>query len=202
MTADIDLGNDDGLFMARIFAAFAAKESGRKSARMKRKYEQNAQQGLPHGPARAFGYEPDKITIREREAAVVRELVGRVIAGESVRALTVWSTIPGCPRCGGRAGPPTRCGALCRRRASPGCASIAGRSSARRCGIRSSPWPSASRCWRRWRRGPGRAPARRAPMCSRGCCAAGAAGPGCSPKGTVKLIGGLGDSGLSFACFA
>jgi site-specific DNA recombinase len=32
VTADIDLGNDDGLFMARIFAAFAAKESGRQSA--------------------------------------------------------------------------------------------------------------------------------------------------------------------------
>jgi site-specific DNA recombinase len=32
VTADIDLGNDDGLFMARIFAAFAAKESGRRSA--------------------------------------------------------------------------------------------------------------------------------------------------------------------------
>jgi site-specific DNA recombinase len=37
VTADIDLGNDDGLFMARIFAAFAAKESGRKSARIRRK---------------------------------------------------------------------------------------------------------------------------------------------------------------------
>ncbi len=32
VTADIDLGNDDGLFMARIFAAFAAKESGRAGA--------------------------------------------------------------------------------------------------------------------------------------------------------------------------
>lgn len=90
VTADIDLGNDDGLFMARIFAAFAAKESGRKSARMKRKYEQKAAQGLPHGPNRPFGYEPDKITIRETEAEVVRELVTRVIAGESVNALTVW----------------------------------------------------------------------------------------------------------------
>ncbi len=37
VTADIDLGNDDGSFMARIFAAFAAKESGRKSARIRRK---------------------------------------------------------------------------------------------------------------------------------------------------------------------
>jgi site-specific DNA recombinase len=90
VTADIDLGNDDGLFMARIFAAFAAKESGRKSARMKRKYDQKAEQGLPHGPARAFGYEADKITIRESEAAIVRQLVDRVIAGESIHALTIW----------------------------------------------------------------------------------------------------------------
>jgi site-specific DNA recombinase len=97
VTADIDLGNDDGLFMARIFAAFAAKESGRKSARMKRKYDQKAQQGLPHGPARAFGYEADKITIRESEAIIIRELVGRVIAGESIHALTIWLNESGVP---------------------------------------------------------------------------------------------------------
>lgn len=90
VTADIDLGNDDGLFMARIFAAFAAKESGRKSARMKRKYEQKAAQGLPHGPNRPFGYDDDKITIRESEAEVIRALVVRVIAGESVNSLTTW----------------------------------------------------------------------------------------------------------------
>ncbi len=90
VTADIDLGNDDGLFMARIFAAFAAKESGRKSARMRRKYEQKAAQGLPHGPNRPFGYEDDKMTIRETEAEVIRELVTRVIAGESLNSLTVW----------------------------------------------------------------------------------------------------------------
>lgn len=90
VTADIDLGNDDGLFMARIFAAFAAKESGRKSARIARKMLQNAQQGLPHGPARPFGYEADKITIRESEARVVREVVARLCAGESMRALAIW----------------------------------------------------------------------------------------------------------------
>jgi DNA invertase Pin-like site-specific DNA recombinase len=55
VTADIDLGTDDGLFMARIFAAFAAKESGRKSARIRRKMLQNAEQGLPHGSVRPFG---------------------------------------------------------------------------------------------------------------------------------------------------
>ena len=90
VTADIDLGNDDGLFMARIFAAFAAKESGRKSARIRRKLLQNAEQGLPHGSVRPFGYEADKITIREDEAAVVREMVDRYLAGQSIKSLTVW----------------------------------------------------------------------------------------------------------------
>jgi len=90
VTADIDLGNDDGLFMARIFAAFAAKESGRKSARIRRKMLQNAQAGLPHGSVRPFGYEADKITVRESEAAVVREMVDRYLAGQSLRSLTIW----------------------------------------------------------------------------------------------------------------
>jgi site-specific DNA recombinase len=90
VTADIDLGNDDGLFMARIFAAFAAKESGRKSARIRRKLLQNAEQGLPHGSVRPFGYEADKITIREDEAAVVREMVDSYLAGQSIKSLTVW----------------------------------------------------------------------------------------------------------------
>jgi DNA invertase Pin-like site-specific DNA recombinase len=53
--------------MARIFAAFAAEESGRKSAHFRRKMLQNAQAGLPHGSVRPFGYEPDKITVRRRQ---------------------------------------------------------------------------------------------------------------------------------------
>ncbi|OBH16634.1 serine recombinase [Mycolicibacter sinensis] len=90
VTADIDLGNDDGLFMARIFAAFAAKESGRKSARIRRKMLQNAEAGLPHGSVRPFGYEADKITVRESEAVVVREMADRYLAGQSLRSLTLW----------------------------------------------------------------------------------------------------------------
>lgn len=90
VTADIDLGNDDGFFMARIFAAFAAKESGRKSARICRKIQQYAEQGLPHGSAHPFGYENDKITVRPAEAKVVRQMVDRYLAGASIRALTIW----------------------------------------------------------------------------------------------------------------
>ena len=90
VTADIDLGNDDGLFMARIFAAFAAKESGRKSARVRRKLLQNAEAGLPHGSVRPFGYADDKVTLRQSEAVVVREMVDRYLAGQSLLSLTVW----------------------------------------------------------------------------------------------------------------
>lgn len=90
VTADIDLGNDDGLFMARIFVAFAAEESGRKSARIRRKMLQNAEQGLPHGSVRPFGYENDKITLRADEAKVIREMVDRYLAGASIRSLTIW----------------------------------------------------------------------------------------------------------------
>jgi DNA invertase Pin-like site-specific DNA recombinase len=91
VTADIDLGTDDGLFMARIFAAFAAKESGRKSARQLRKMEQNALDGQPHGGSnRPFGYGDDKVSVDEAEAVVFRALVARFLAGESVRSLTTW----------------------------------------------------------------------------------------------------------------
>jgi site-specific DNA recombinase len=88
VTADVDLGNDDGLFMARIFAAFAAKESGRKSERLRRKARQNAELGQPGGGAnRPFGYEADKITVNPVEAEIIREIAGRYIAGESARSI-------------------------------------------------------------------------------------------------------------------
>lgn len=54
VTADIDLGYDDGIFMARMFAAFAANESARRSARVRREMVANAEAGLAHdGPARS-----------------------------------------------------------------------------------------------------------------------------------------------------
>ena len=87
-TADVDLGSDDGLFMARITAAVAAKESARKSERVRRKMQQNAELGKPGGGSnRPYGYEDDKITVNPAEAAIIREVVDRYIAGESARAI-------------------------------------------------------------------------------------------------------------------
>jgi len=89
VTADIDLGNDDGMFMARILAAVAAKESGRKSERLKRKARETAEAGRPNGGyIRPFGFERDKVTVVESEAAIIREVAQRYLAGESLKSLT------------------------------------------------------------------------------------------------------------------
>ncbi|MFP3464584.1 recombinase family protein [Leifsonia sp. SIMBA_070] len=91
VTGDIGLGNDNGLMVARITSAMAAAESGRKSARLRRKMLQNAEMGKPNGGGgRPFGYEADKLTIRESEAIVIRDLVSRYIAGESMNSLGRW----------------------------------------------------------------------------------------------------------------
>lgn len=101
VTGDIRIGNDNGLLIARITAAVAANESARKSERIKRKQQQNAQLGLPGGGSqRPFGYEPDKVTVRESEAVVIRELVERYLAGESLRSLTQWLNDEGVPTAG------------------------------------------------------------------------------------------------------
>ncbi|MFL6138517.1 MAG: recombinase family protein [Frankiaceae bacterium] len=91
VVGDLDIGNGDGLLMARILAAMAANESATKSRRVRRKLEQVAAQGRPHGGSlRPFGYDDDRITIRHDEAEVIRQLAARFIAGESLRSLATW----------------------------------------------------------------------------------------------------------------
>ncbi|GAB3800963.1 recombinase family protein [Humibacter antri] len=91
VTNDIGFGNDNGMLIARLTAAVAANESARKSARIRRKVQQNVEQGLPNGGAqRPFGYEADKLTVRESEAEVVRAVAARFVRGESLRALVLW----------------------------------------------------------------------------------------------------------------
>jgi DNA invertase Pin-like site-specific DNA recombinase len=91
VVGDMDLGTGDGLMVARILGAMAANESATKSRRVRRKMDQNAAAGLPHGGwRRPFGYDEDKVTVRPEEAAVVRILVARFLAGESLRSLAIW----------------------------------------------------------------------------------------------------------------
>lgn len=104
VTGDVGLGNDNGLLVARITSAMAAAESGRKSARIKRKMLQNAQMGKPNGGGqRPFGYEPDRTTIRETEAAIIRDLVERYVSGESLNSLARWMNAENIPTTGSAA---------------------------------------------------------------------------------------------------
>lgn len=101
VVSDINIGSEDGLLMARVLAAFAAQESARKSARLKLKAREIAESGRPNGGYhRPFGYEADRVTVRESEAAVIREVAARYLAGESLRSLTDWLEASGTPTVG------------------------------------------------------------------------------------------------------
>jgi len=86
VTGDIDLSTDDGRFMARITGAVARKEHERKQARMKRRFQQDAEAGRSHcGPSRAFGYNSDELD--EHQAPAVRKAYADVLAGRSLYSI-------------------------------------------------------------------------------------------------------------------
>jgi site-specific DNA recombinase len=87
VSGEIDVRNADDLFRSRILAAVNAKESDNISRRVRRKQRELAERGRPHGGPRRYGYEPDFSAIRPSEAAIIQELVHRVLAGESLSAL-------------------------------------------------------------------------------------------------------------------
>lgn len=88
---DFDVADGDGLLMLRMLGAVAANESASKSRRVRRKHTEIALAGRPNGGApRPFGYDEDKITVRPDEAEMIRAVVARYLAGESLRSLAVW----------------------------------------------------------------------------------------------------------------
>ena len=72
---------------ARITGAVARHESEHKSERQRRKAEELAAKGLPLGGGRPFGYESDGMTVRESEAEELREMVAKVLAGDSLASI-------------------------------------------------------------------------------------------------------------------
>jgi len=88
LTGEIDLSSHDGQLMARILGAVAKNESDGKSRRNRRKAEELAQAGkVGGGGTRPYGYEVDKLTVRESEATVIRECARRLLAGEALRSI-------------------------------------------------------------------------------------------------------------------
>lgn len=86
----MDVTNGDGLLMLRMLAAVAAAESATKSRRITRKLEEVAADGRPHGGQRGYGYDKDGVTVRPDEAKVLRDVVARYLAGESMRSIATW----------------------------------------------------------------------------------------------------------------
>ena len=87
VSGDTDLGTDSGRLFARVKGAVARSEGERKSARQKRQALQAAQMGKPHRGRRAFGYEPDGLTVRPNEAKALRAAYDSVLAGSTLTSL-------------------------------------------------------------------------------------------------------------------
>lgn len=85
----IDFSSASGRMTARILGAVAQAESETMSERLRDKMADNAAKGRPSGGRRPYGYEDDRVTPRESEAAVVREIVERVAAGETLTGIAV-----------------------------------------------------------------------------------------------------------------
>ena len=88
VTGSLRLANDSDVMMARVMVGVANKSSRDSSRRIKRKHEELAVAGkYAGGGARRYGYEPDGMTIREDEAAVIRSVAERVLGGETASAI-------------------------------------------------------------------------------------------------------------------
>lgn len=80
----VDTSTDGGRLVARILSSVAQGEVERKAARQRSAVVQAAKQGRWVGGRRPFGYESDGMTVRESEAALIRQAYADVIAGESL----------------------------------------------------------------------------------------------------------------------
>lgn len=84
----VDLSTPSGRMTARIIGSVARYESEHKSARLRRKHLELAEAGaISGGGGRPFGYDMARINVIESEAVVIRDVVARLLAGESLRSL-------------------------------------------------------------------------------------------------------------------
>lgn len=80
----IDLGTPSGKMVARMLGAAARHEVEHSIERQKRAKLQAAIDGKFRGGRRSFGYESDGMTLRDSEAAAIRDAVRRILSGVSI----------------------------------------------------------------------------------------------------------------------
>lgn len=87
VSGSFDLATADGRRMARFLAGESTAEAERTSERVKRAKAQMSEDGKYRGGQRPFGYDSDGVTVREAEAAVVREATTAVLAGRTLAGI-------------------------------------------------------------------------------------------------------------------
>ena len=80
-------GHVSSALMLRIEGAIAAEESDLKSGRIRMRHASKAAAGEFHGGKRRYGYTPDMSDLVPAEAAVIRDLAARVLAGSTLASL-------------------------------------------------------------------------------------------------------------------
>ncbi len=85
--SDLDMATPSGRLVADLLAATARSEIDVKSDRQKRALAQAARAGKPATGLRPFGYDDDRVTIRPREAKLIRLGYERILAGGSLRGV-------------------------------------------------------------------------------------------------------------------
>ena len=92
LVADQAVNPSGSLFLTTVIAAKDAEESRVIGERVGRKHRELAENGMFHGGVRPFGYERNGVTLREQEAAAIREAAERVLAGQSLHSIaTDWN---------------------------------------------------------------------------------------------------------------
>jgi len=88
VSGEIDLSTPTGRMIARMLGAAARHEAEHKAERQQRQRRQAAEAGrVAGGGRRPFGFEDDRITVRESEAEIIREGARRVLASESLSSI-------------------------------------------------------------------------------------------------------------------
>ena len=86
-TDTLDLLTENGRTIARILVATSAKQSADTARRVRRKHHALQQAGIPTGGRRPFGWQADKRTIDEQEAAALRDAARRIVEGAPLAAI-------------------------------------------------------------------------------------------------------------------
>ncbi|WP_214325110.1 recombinase family protein [Nonomuraea sediminis] len=83
-----DLYNEDAESMGLFGAVISKMEVRKMQRRMRRSHRMRAEQGVPVGGTRPFGWKPDRLTLDPQEAPLIRQAVLDVIAGRSIHSIT------------------------------------------------------------------------------------------------------------------